>query len=609
MADEAGNLAQPRRPEKQQPPPSTVVPLPLRNWQVLDETGAPRSAVGVEIDGEATLIASAAQAQREQTAAAIENEVVDPPLATLESTDQIDEHIVVSLSNRRQTIEAGDTAIYELTLLNNGPQLSSFAIRFAESQPGRWLAGPIPDVLLQPGERTTVTIALTPPRAAISRAGEYQLTFVVNADAYPQRQSQVAALLTIAPFIELKLGKFVAPYRTFTWWRRSVTVTAPVINSGNHPVAALVRAQDGAGVCQIAFHGAGVRQMRQQQALVTIPPGRMTSVAMQLYAQPPAWFGRAKRVCSIQISVAAKTTPQVTPKTTQNATFKVALAPVIGPWQAATLLGMFAFIVTGMGLGGLALLIALLVNFAQPSAPAPNVVAPPPPSIVTILVQPAPGTTQATANVVTAPLAVPPVVPNAAPVVVNAAREPQPDVRNPAVPLVQIDQVSSPAGAPVSNATGGVADQATAQTTMTYAQMFREVAQRYDLNWRMLAAQAYIESSFDPLALGSHGDLGLMQIRPSTWREWAPAVTASDPFDSYSNVMVAAVYLDYLRTTLSKQGHPEREWMLVAYNWGPDKVLQHLANGGRWEDLAAERRQYAEEVLRLAETIPADGTF
>jgi len=329
---------------------------------------------------------------------------------------------------------------------------------------------------------------------------------------------------------------------------------------------------------------------------------------MQLYAQSPAWFGRAKQVCPIQVSVATKTTPQVTlpvtPKATQSAALKVALAPVIGPWQVASLLGLFAFVVTGVGLGGLALLIALLVSFAQPAAPVPTVVAPPP-SIVTILVQPAPVSPQSTANTVAAA----PVAANGVPVVVNPAREPQPDVRNPAVPLVEIDQVSSPAGAPVDNATGGVADQSAAQTTMTYAQMFREVAQRYDLNWRMLAAQAYVESSFDPLALGTHGDLGLMQIRPSTWREWAPTVTAADPFDSYSNVLVAAVYLDYLRTTLSKQGHAEREWMLVAYNWGPDKVLEHPANGGRREDLAADRRRYAEEVRRLAETIPPDAAF
>lgn len=604
MVEEAGNTAQVRRPEKQQPakdqPPSaTILPLPLRNWQVLDGTDA-----ATEIDGEATLITAVSRPSAEDAAPSVTDEPLTPS-STLESTDQIDERIVVSLPNRRQSIEAGATATYELTLLNNGPERSLFRLRFAESQPGRWLATPMPDLLLQPGERSTVTVALTPPRAAVSRAGDYSITFVVTADAYPAQQSQVAAQLTIAPFTELKLGKVVAPHRTLTWWRRSLMVTAPVINSGNHPAAILVRTHDGAGVCQITYHGKGVRQMRQQQALMTIPPGQMTPITMQLYAQSQIWFGRTKRVCPLQVTVAARATPNVT----QSTSLKVALAPVIGPWQVASLLGLFAFVVTGVGLGSLALLIALLVNFAQPVAPAPSVAAPPPPSIVTILVQPAPGAMQSTANTIAAA----PVVANVAPALVNPAREPQADVRNPAVPLVQAEQVSSPAGAAVVNATGGAAGQPAAQSagqsTMTYAQMFQQVGQRYDLNWRMLAAQAYLESSFDPLALGSHGDLGLMQIRPSTWREWAPTVTAADPFDSYSNVLVAAVYLDYLRTTLTKQGHLEREWMLVAYNWGPDKVLQHLENGGRWEDLAPERRRYAEEVLRLAETIPSEAAF
>ena len=604
MADEPVEEAQQRHPPKQQPASTTSVPLPLRNWQVLDATGAP-----IEIDGEATLIETVARPHAATTTApgAEEPPVTQPP--TLESTDQIDERIVVTLGNRQHAIAAGDTATYELTLLNNGPQPAHFSLRFAESQPGRWLTSPLPAVRLQPGERTTVTVALTPPRAAISRAGDYTLTFVVTADAYPDQQSQVAARLTIAPFVELKLGKVVTPYRTLTWWRRSVLVTAPVFNSGNNPTPILVRAQDGAGVCQIAFQGAGIRQMRQQQAVVTIPPGRMTPIPMQLYAQSQAWFGRTKRIAPIHLTVAAKATPKVT----QTASFKVALAPVIGPWQIASFLGLLAFVITSVGLGSLALLIALLVSFAQPATPAPASAPPPAPSIVTILVQPATSSKDLSLSqpATTAPAAAPVVI-NAASPIVNIAGNPQPDVRNPAVPLVQPEQVSAPAGASAIN-TAGAADtagrQTTAQTTMTYAQMFQEVAGRYDLNWRMLAAQAYIESSFDPLALGSHGDLGLMQIRPSTWREWAPAVTAADPFDSYSNVLVAAVYLDYLRTTLGKQGHTEREWILVAYNWGPDKVLQHLENGGGWADLAPERRQYAEEVLRLAETIPPDAAF
>ncbi len=122
----------------------------------------------------------------------------------------------------------------------------------------------------------------------------------------------------------------------------------------------------------------------------------------------------------------------------------------------------------------------------------------------------------------------------------------------------------------------------------------------------MLAAQAYVESGFDAVALGSRGDMGLMQILPDTWREWSPTVAAADPFDSYSNVLVAAAYLDHIRTLLSSRGYPQPGWMLVAYNWGPDQVLNFLADGGTWETLPADRRDYAEEITRIAESIPAN---
>jgi soluble lytic murein transglycosylase-like protein len=134
--------------------------------------------------------------------------------------------------------------------------------------------------------------------------------------------------------------------------------------------------------------------------------------------------------------------------------------------------------------------------------------------------------------------------------------------------------------------------------------MFKQVASLYDLDWRLLAAQAYLESGFDSLALSGDGDMGLMQIRPATWNEWAPTVDASDPFDSYSNVLVGAVYLNYLREQLSARGFPQQEWMLVAYSWGPDKVFSHVDSGGTWESLDPERRQYADDILRIAASIP-----
>ncbi len=135
---------------------------------------------------------------------------------------------------------------------------------------------------------------------------------------------------------------------------------------------------------------------------------------------------------------------------------------------------------------------------------------------------------------------------------------------------------------------------------MTYEAMFREIAREYGLDWRLLARQAYRESSLDPLALGEDDDMGLMQILPSTWDEWAPKVGVSDPFDPYSNVLVGAAYLAYLREYFHAQGYPEPHWMLIAYNWGPYNVDQLLRNGGDWNQVPPLQRQYALDILRTS---------
>lgn len=49
---------------------------------------------------------------------------------------------------------------------------------------------------------------------------------------------------------------------------------------------------------------------------------------------------------------------------------------------------------------------------------------------------------------------------------------------------------------------------------MTYAEMFTEIAQKYGLDWRLLAEQAWTESRLDPLAVGKANDMGLFRNHP-----------------------------------------------------------------------------------------------
>ncbi len=81
------------------------------------------------------------------------------------------------------------------------------------------------------------------------------------------------------------------------------------------------------------------------------------------------------------------------------------------------------------------------------------------------------------------------------------------------------------------------------------------------------------ESSFNPLAIGPVGEIGMMQIRPATgeWiakkikMKWHGNKTLRDPL---SNIKLGTAYLAWLRAKFDKQG----QLYLAAYNMGPKSV-------------------------------------
>ncbi|MBD3420275.1 MAG: transporter substrate-binding domain-containing protein [Chitinivibrionales bacterium] len=56
-------------------------------------------------------------------------------------------------------------------------------------------------------------------------------------------------------------------------------------------------------------------------------------------------------------------------------------------------------------------------------------------------------------------------------------------------------------------------------TISPYDRLMKRYAKRYDFDWRMVAAQTYQESKFNPNARSWAGAVGLMQIMPSTGRD------------------------------------------------------------------------------------------
>ena len=105
-----------------------------------------------------------------------------------------------------------------------------------------------------------------------------------------------------------------------------------------------------------------------------------------------------------------------------------------------------------------------------------------------------------------------------------------------------------------------------------YDDIFKKYALQCGWDWRLMAAQAYQESAFDPEAVSYMGAMGLMQLMPSTARD--VGVSPSDVFDPQHNVRGAAKLIGQLnaRYAFIANADERLNFILAAYNAGPGHV-------------------------------------
>ncbi len=103
-------------------------------------------------------------------------------------------------------------------------------------------------------------------------------------------------------------------------------------------------------------------------------------------------------------------------------------------------------------------------------------------------------------------------------------------------------------------------------TLPQYRQIFREAQERTGIDWRLLAALAYQESKWDPLATSETGVRGFMQITEDTARR----LGVTNLLDPGQNVLAGARYLQGLKEGFPPRiQEPDRTWLaLAAYNIG-----------------------------------------
>jgi len=123
-----------------------------------------------------------------------------------------------------------------------------------------------------------------------------------------------------------------------------------------------------------------------------------------------------------------------------------------------------------------------------------------------------------------------------------------------------------------------------------YEKLFKAASAATDVDWRLLAAQAYQESQWDPEAKSPTGVMGIMQLTSAT----ASRFDVADRTDPESSIKAGAKYLRTLKDGLPERiKDPDRTWLaLAAYNIGlghlEDARILTEKNGGNpdtWIDV------------------------
>lgn len=110
-----------------------------------------------------------------------------------------------------------------------------------------------------------------------------------------------------------------------------------------------------------------------------------------------------------------------------------------------------------------------------------------------------------------------------------------------------------------------------------YDNLFIRYASTIGWDWRLLAAQCYQESGFDPKAVSNVGARGLMQIMPSTAETMG--IDKELLFDAETSISGSVRYTKKLQNEFSDIRDPKERirFILAAYNGGANHVRDAMA--------------------------------
>lgn len=144
-----------------------------------------------------------------------------------------------------------------------------------------------------------------------------------------------------------------------------------------------------------------------------------------------------------------------------------------------------------------------------------------------------------------------------------------------------------------------------------YDNIIKSYAKELGWDWRLLAAQIYQESQFDPNAKSWAGAEGLMQLMPATAAQYG-VTNPRDPIQSLNAGFKYMIWLDNFWRDYVPEKEERMKFVLASYNVGFGHILDAMkladkygANSKVWNDnvekyllLKSKKKYYTDPVVR-----------
>ncbi len=132
-----------------------------------------------------------------------------------------------------------------------------------------------------------------------------------------------------------------------------------------------------------------------------------------------------------------------------------------------------------------------------------------------------------------------------------------------------------------------------------YDHLFKKYAPLIDWDWKLLAAQCYHESKFDPEAKSFADARGLMQIIPSTAIRYIDTTHINDP---EKNIYAAVKYIEYLNKFWTEKiidTEERKKFIIASYNVGEGHILDAIRLSEKFGDKPNIWNENVEKYIRL----------